>query len=194
MATWGIRLSLALASCALLLASTASRAQTYPDHTIRFIVPFGAGGPTDVYTRALAEELRKVFNQPVVMDNRPGAGTVIGTTEASKAAPDGYTLLMVSATQTVAETLNQNKPYKLMRDFVPVAALQNAELVMVVHPVGAGEDAAGVYRAREGQSRKVQLRLVRPRLELSHGGRTREKHHWHQHCACAVQGQHRRAQ
>ncbi|MGZ3411603.1 MAG: tripartite tricarboxylate transporter substrate binding protein [Xanthobacteraceae bacterium] len=134
MAMWGIRLSLALAVCVLLLAPTTSRAKPYPDHTIRFIVPFGAGGPTDVYTRALAEELRKVFNQPVVMDNRPGAGTVIGTAEAAKAAPDGYTLLMVSATQTVAETLNQNKPYKLMRDFVPVAALQNAELVMVVHP------------------------------------------------------------
>src|SRR5207244_467659 len=98
------------------------------------IVPFGAGGPTDVYTRALAEELRKTFNQPIVMDNRPGAGTIIGTAEAAKAAPDGYTLLMVSATQTVVETLNPNKPYKLMRDFVPVAALQNAELVMVVHP------------------------------------------------------------
>ena len=112
----------------------AARAQDYPNRTIRFIVPFGAGGPTDVYTRAIAEELRKVFNQPVMMENRPGAGTIIGTTEAAKAIPDGYTLLMVSATQTTVETLNPNKPYKLLRDFVPVAALQNAELVMVVHP------------------------------------------------------------
>jgi tripartite-type tricarboxylate transporter receptor subunit TctC len=127
-------LSLALFAIPMLLSPAPSRAQDYPNRTIRFIVPFGAGGPTDVYTRALAEELRKSFNQPVVMDNRPGAGTVIGTAEAAKAAPDGYTLLMISATQTVAETLNTNKPYKLMRDFVPVAPLQNAELVMVVHP------------------------------------------------------------
>src|SRR6185436_12421051 len=110
-------LSLALLASSLSLLSFDARAQDYPNRTIRFIVPFGAGGPTDVYTRALAEELRKSFNQSVVMDNRPGAGTVIGTAEAAKAAPDGYTLLMISATQTVAETLNTNKPYKLMRDF-----------------------------------------------------------------------------
>ena len=117
-----------------LLATGASHAQDYPNRTIRFIVPFGAGGPTDVFTRAIAEELRKAFNQPYVLDNRPGAGTIIGTSEAAKAAPDGYTLLMVSATQTTVETLSPNKPYKLMRDFVPVAALLNSELVMVVHP------------------------------------------------------------
>ena len=69
-----------------------------------------------------------------MLDNRPGAGTIIGTAEAARAAPDGYTLLMVSATQTTVETLSPNKPYKLMRDFVPVAALMNSELVMVVHP------------------------------------------------------------
>jgi tripartite-type tricarboxylate transporter receptor subunit TctC len=117
-----------------LLATGASHAQDYPNRTIRFIVPFGAGGPTDVFTRAIAEELRRAFNQPYVLDNRPGAGTIIGTSEAAKAAPDGYTLLMVSATQTTVETLSPNKPYKLMRDFVPVAALLNSELVMVVHP------------------------------------------------------------
>jgi tripartite-type tricarboxylate transporter receptor subunit TctC len=128
------RLSPALLAISMFLSATQAHAQDYPNRTIRFIVPFGAGGPTDVYTRALAEELRKTFNQPIVMDNRPGAGTIIGTAEAAKATPDGYTLLMVSATQTVVETLNPNKPYKLMRDFVPVAALQNAELVMVVHP------------------------------------------------------------
>jgi len=117
-----------------LAAAWPSRAQDYPNHTIRFIVPFGAGGPTDVFTRALAEELRKSLNQGYLLDNRPGAGTIIGTTEAAKAAPDGYTLLMVSATQTTVETLSPNKPYKLMREFVPVAALLNSELVMVVHP------------------------------------------------------------
>jgi tripartite-type tricarboxylate transporter receptor subunit TctC len=68
------------------------------------------------------------------MDNRPGAGTIIGTAEAAKAAPDGYTLLMVSATQATVETLTPNKPYKLMRDFVPVAALQSSDLVLVVPP------------------------------------------------------------
>ena len=116
------------------IAATPCAAQNYPNRTIRMIVPFGAGGPTDVFTRSLGEELRKSLGQPIVMENRPGAGTIIGTTEAAKSPPDGYTLLMISATQTTVETLNPNKPYALMRDFVPVAALMNSELVLVVHP------------------------------------------------------------
>ena len=98
------------------------------------IVPFGAGGPTDIFTRLLAEELRKALKQPFVLENRPGAGTIIGTEAAAKSSPDGYTLLMISATQTTTETLVPSKPYKLLRDFVPVASLLNSELVMVVHP------------------------------------------------------------
>ena len=131
---WWRALVPAFLAIAALLGALSSRAQDYPSRTIRFIVPFGAGGPTDVFTRAIAEELRKELNQPYMLDNRPGAGTIIGTAEAARAAPDGYTLLMVSATQTTVETLSPNKPYKLMRDFVPVAALMSSELVMVVHP------------------------------------------------------------
>src|SRR5438132_898291 len=86
------------------------------------------------FTRLLAEELRKSLKEPFVMENRPGAGTIIGTDAAAKSPPDGYTLLMISATQTTTETLVPNKPFKLLRDFVPVAALLNSELVMVVHP------------------------------------------------------------
>ena len=109
-------------------------AQGYPSRPVRVIVPFGAGGPTDVFTRAIAEELNKSLKQAFVMENRPGAGTIIGTDAAAKSPPDGYTLLMMSATQTTTETLVPNKPFKLMRDFVPVASLLNSELVMVVHP------------------------------------------------------------
>src|SRR2546423_6122794 len=114
------------------LSATPCAALDYPNRTIRFIVPFGAGGPTDVFTRALGEELRKSLGQPIVMENRPGAGSIIGTTEVAKSAPDGYTLLMISATQTTVETLNPNKAYKLTRDLIPVASLMNSELVLVV--------------------------------------------------------------
>jgi tripartite-type tricarboxylate transporter receptor subunit TctC len=114
------------------VVATPAAAQDYPNRTIRFIVPFGAGGPTDVFTRALGEELRKALGQPIVMENRPGAGSIIGTTEVVRSAPDGYTLLMISATQTTVETLNPNKAYRLMRDLVPVAAVINSELVLVV--------------------------------------------------------------
>jgi tripartite-type tricarboxylate transporter receptor subunit TctC len=109
-------------------------ADEYPSHPVRIIVPFGAGGPTDVYTRAIAEELRKSLSQAFVEENKPGAGTTIGTDFVAKAAPDGYTLLMVSGTQTVNETLYTHKPYELMRDLVPIAPLIDSDLVLVVHP------------------------------------------------------------
>ena len=139
----------------IMLAALAlpAAAQDYPNRTIRMIVPFGAGGPTDVFTRALGEELRKSLGQPIVLENRPGAGTIIGTTEAAKSAPDGYTLLMISATQTTVETLNPNKPYRLLRDFVPVASLMNSELVLVVpqrSPVNTLKDLVALAKQKPG--------------------------------------------
>ena len=128
------RLSILLLVMLSLAPAAPVAAQDYPTRPVRVIVPFGAGGPTDVFTRAIAEELYKALHQPFVMENRPGAGTIIGTDAAAKSAPDGYTLLMMSATQTTTETLVPNKPFKLMRDFAPVASLLNSELVMVVHP------------------------------------------------------------
>src|SRR3954466_11673492 len=136
------------------LSAPPCAALDYPNRTIRFIVPFGAGGPTDVFTRALGEELRKALGQPIVMENRPGAGTIIGTTEAAKSAPDGYTLLMISATQTTVETLNPNKSYRLMRDFVPVASLMNSELVLVVperSPVNTLKELIALAKANPGK-------------------------------------------
>src|SRR4051812_18884937 len=128
-------------------------AQDYPQRTIRIIVPFGAGGPTDVFTRVIGEELRKSLGQPIVTENRPGAGSIIGTAEVAKAAPDGYTLLMISATQTTVETLNSNRPYRLMRDFVPVASLMNSELVLVVperSPINSLTDLIALAKAKPG--------------------------------------------
>ena len=119
---------------AVLLSAYPAHADDYPSRPVKIIVPFGAGGPTDVYTRAIAEELRKSLRQPFIMENRPGAGTTIGTDVVAKSQPDGYTLLMVSGTQTVNETLYAHKPYQLMRDLVPIAPLIDTDLVLVVHP------------------------------------------------------------
>src|SRR5215469_16704147 len=124
---------LALAAFLTLVAGP-GLAQDYPSRPVKMIVPFGAGGPTDIFTRALGEELRKALKEPFVMENRPGAGTIIGSEAAAKSPPDGYTLLMFFAAQTTTETLVPNKSFKLLRDFVPVASLLNSELVMVVHP------------------------------------------------------------
>ena len=127
------RIALAAAAFAVTICGPLN-ADDYPSRPVKIIVPFGAGGPTDVYTRAIGEELRKALHQPFVMDNRPGAGTTIGTDFVAKSPPDGYTLLMVSGTQTVNETLYAHKQYQLMRDLVPVAPLIDTDLVLVVHP------------------------------------------------------------
>jgi tripartite-type tricarboxylate transporter receptor subunit TctC len=97
-------------------------------------VPFGPGGPTDVFVRELAVELEKSLHQSFVIENRPGAGTTIGTDYVAKSAPDGYTLLMASSTQTVNETLYKDKPYHLLRDLTPIAPLEENGLVLVVSP------------------------------------------------------------
>ena len=109
-------------------------AQSYPSNRIRIIVPFGAGGPADIYARVIAHHLSQTLNQSFVVENRPGGGAVIGTTEAAKAAPDGYTLLMMSNTHTANETLIPKKNYTLMKDLVPVAPVNYSDLVIVVHP------------------------------------------------------------
>src|SRR5262245_36961777 len=129
-------------------------AQDYPSRPVKVIVPFGAGGPTDVFTRVIADELQKSLKQSFVMENRPGAGTIIGSDAAAKSPPDGYTLLMVSATQTTTETLVPNKPFKLMRDFVPVGSLLTSEMVMVVHPsvgVSTVKEFIALAKAKPGR-------------------------------------------
>ena len=122
---------------ALALTSLFAQAQNYPSRPVKMVVPFSAGGPADLYARFLAQRLQESLGQSFVVDNKPGAGSVIGTDFASKAAPDGYTLLVMSNTQTVNESLIPNKPYALMRDFVGIAPINYSDLVLVAHP-GAG--------------------------------------------------------
>ena len=118
---------------ALALLSPAS-AQDYPSRSVRIIVPFGAGGPADIYARVIGQYLQEALKQPFVVEARPGAGSITGTQEVAKAEPDGYTLLMMSNTHTVNETLRPNRPFVLMRDFVAVAPVNYSDLIMVVHP------------------------------------------------------------
>ena len=123
-----------LALAGVVARTAASRADDYPSRPVKIVAPFGAGGPTDVYTRSIANELQKSLGQTFFIEDRPGAGTTIGTDLVAHAAPDGYTLLMVSGTQTVNETLYTQKPYQLLRDLTPVAPLMDTDLVLVVHP------------------------------------------------------------
>ena len=123
--------------CALLAAACCVQvawAQPYPNKAVRIIVPFGAGGPADIYARFLGQRLQESLGQSFVVDDRPGAGSIIGTDLVAKSPPDGYTLLMMSNTHTVNETLVSKKPFTLMKDFVPVAPVNYSDLLLVVHP------------------------------------------------------------
>ena len=122
------------AAIALALGSGSVIAQDYPTRPVKLIVPFAAGGPADVYARFLAQRLQDAMGQPFVVDDRPGGGAVLGTEIAAKSAPDGYTLLVMSNTHTVNESLLPNRPYQLLRDFTPVAPINYSDLVIVVNP------------------------------------------------------------
>ena len=125
------RIAVALLAACL---SIAAAAQDYPSRPVRIIVPFAVGGPADIYARYLGARLGESLGQPFVIENRPGAGAVTGTDAAAKAAPDGYTLLLMSNAHTVNETLIPNKPYSLTRDFVAVAPINYSDLMIVVNP------------------------------------------------------------
>ena len=138
-------LSRRLVACVLLAMSPAAfpsglQAQDYPARNVKIIVPFGAGGPADVYARVLAQHLGDAFKQSFVVENRPGAGAIIGTDAVAKSEADGYTLLMMSNTHTTNESLVPNKPFTLMKDFVAVAPVNYSDLLMVIHPSVPAKD------------------------------------------------------
>jgi tripartite-type tricarboxylate transporter receptor subunit TctC len=122
------------ALAAVVALAAPAHAQDYPARPVKIIVPFAVGGPADIYARYIGARLAESMGQPFVVENRPGAGAVTGTDAAAKSAPDGYTLLLMSNTHTVNETLIPNKPYALLRDFVPVAPINYSDLMLVVNP------------------------------------------------------------
>jgi len=117
-----------------LAAATDARAQTYPSRSIRMIVPFTPGSPVDVMGRLIADHLSGRLGQPVVIDNRPGAGTTLGTKAAAAAEPDGYTLLFNSSSIVVAPAMYKNLDYDPLKSFTPVANVAFSDWVMVVPP------------------------------------------------------------
>lgn len=143
---------LATWAAAMLLPGLAL-AQDYPVKPVRIIVPFAPGGSADVFGRFIAQRLQESLGQSFVVDNRAGGGSVIGTDAVAKAAPDGYTLLVMSNTHTVNESLIKTKPFVLMRDFVPVAPINASDLVLVTKadlPVKTLADLIKMAKAKPG--------------------------------------------
>ena len=124
----------ALAAWLAALAATAAIGEPYPSKPVKIVVPFAAGGPADIYARVIAEKLQASLGQSFLVEDRPGGGAILGTELVVQSPPDGYTLLMMSNTHTVNESLIPDKRYVLLRDLVPVAPVNYSDLVMVVHP------------------------------------------------------------
>src|SRR2546421_1999557 len=126
-----MRMPRAAAALALAVSAVCAWAQNYPSHPVKLVVPYAVGGSADVYGRVLAAKLSEAMGEPFVIENRAGGGAVIGTDAVAKSAPDGYTLLVMSNTHTVNETLIPKKPYDLMRDLAPISGINTQDLMLV---------------------------------------------------------------
>jgi tripartite-type tricarboxylate transporter receptor subunit TctC len=136
------------------LAGPVAAADAYPSKPIRFIVPFGAGGPGDTIGRMVGRKLSEALGQPVVVDNRSGATTIVGTETAARSPADGYTLLLISTTHSVNPSLFTKLPYDPIKDFAPVTMLTSTPFMLVVHPsvaVKTVPDLVALARSKPGQ-------------------------------------------
>jgi tripartite-type tricarboxylate transporter receptor subunit TctC len=143
-----------LAALALVLSSQAA-AQAYPSRPIRFVVPFPPGGGMDIVARALGEKLAPRLGQPVVIENKPGAGTTIGTDAVAKSAPDGYTLLVSGvASQAIVHYMHPKRTFDMQRDFAPVARIADGTIAFVVpasSPTNSVRDFVALAKANPGR-------------------------------------------
>jgi tripartite-type tricarboxylate transporter receptor subunit TctC len=149
-----IRMAYIVAACGSFGAAAAG-AQEYPNRPVRLVVPFPAGGGSDTAARSLAPRLGQRLKQQIVVDNRPGAAGAIGAEFASRAAPDGYTLLLGSTSElTLYPALASKPPYDVLRDFVPIALVSDIAFMLVVHPslpVHSVQDLVSLAKKKPGQ-------------------------------------------
>jgi tripartite-type tricarboxylate transporter receptor subunit TctC len=149
---------LAAASAAALPGlSRAARAQTYPAHPITLIVPIAAGGAVDTAARIIAEALHQRIGQAIIVENRPGAGSIIGTSFVAKATPDGYTLLLMEPGAVLAKWLNRTVPFNVGTDFSPIAMIAHSPLVLFAHPSVPFDDLKGLIAYSTANPRKLSV-------------------------------------
>jgi tripartite-type tricarboxylate transporter receptor subunit TctC len=143
-----------LLAAALVLTSPPARAQTYPSRPITLIIPFAAGGSNDLVGRAIGKKLTEAWGQPVVVENRAGAGGLIGTAAVAAAPPDGYTLLLVSPTFTISPAIRKTMPFDTVKDFTPVAFIARGPLLITASnklPVQSARELFALARSKPGQ-------------------------------------------
>src|SRR3954464_13393190 len=127
-------LDMAAGAAALQAVSQFAKAQAYPSRPVRIVVPFAAGGATDIIARLIGQWLSARLGQPFVIENRPGAGSNIGTEVVVNAPPDGYTLLLVGASSAINATLYEKLSFNLLRDIAPVSGIISIPFIMTVNP------------------------------------------------------------
>jgi tripartite-type tricarboxylate transporter receptor subunit TctC len=130
-------------------------AANYPNRPIKLIVPFGPGGFTDVVARVLGQRLGQAMGTSFVIENKPGAGSTIGTAEVAKAAPDGYTLVMISTTHTVSPAIYKNIPYDPIKSFTPVSKLVDSAYVLLAHPQVPANNVRELVALAKAQPDKI---------------------------------------
>ena len=145
----------ALSVLMLLVTSSGAAWALYPERTIRIVVPFAPGGGTDVVARTLAQEMAKDLGVSVIIENKPGAGTIIGTQAVAASAPDGYTLLMGTFSHAVNASLSANLPYDPHRDFAPVAMIARSFNIVVVNPKSSFRSIADLIAAAKANPDKL---------------------------------------
>jgi tripartite-type tricarboxylate transporter receptor subunit TctC len=144
----------AFLAAALVLASSAGRAQTYPSRQITLIIPFAVGGSNDIVGRAIGKKLTEAWGQPVVVENRAGAGGIIGTSVVAAAPPDGYTLLLVSPSFTINPAIKKTMPFDTIKDFTPVAFIAHSPLLLTASSklqVESAKELLALARSKPGQ-------------------------------------------
>ena len=149
-----LRLALTCAAALLALTSATVGSQTYPAKPVRMIVPFAPGGNTDIIGRVFAPKFGEALGQQIIIDNRGGAGSTIGTDLAAKSPPDGYTLLMVSAAHTINPAMAKKLPYDSIRDFVPITVIADVPTSFMVHPALPAKNVKefiAIARTRPGE-------------------------------------------
>jgi tripartite-type tricarboxylate transporter receptor subunit TctC len=141
-------------SLMMAIAGSATAQQAYPSKPIRLVVPYAPGGNTSVLARLFVQKLTESWGQPVIVDNRPGGNTIIGTEAVAKAPADGYTILLVTSSHVINPLLLASLPYDAVKDFAPVATLAGSEYILVVHPsvpAGTLREFVALARSRPGQ-------------------------------------------
>jgi tripartite-type tricarboxylate transporter receptor subunit TctC len=150
-------LHLAIGTVALPIASRIAGAQAYPTRPITLVVPVAAGGGVDTAARILAEKLQEKLKQPVVVENRPGAGSMIGANFVAKASPDGHTLLLMEPAAVLAKWMNKTVPYDVLNDFTPIALVATEPLVLFAHPSVPVSDLSELVAYSKAHPRKLSV-------------------------------------